>query len=123
MSTPGYGCEFCQGARPVNWLITHLNPAGTISVCDEDFPVAMISLLAGELGVDPGQFYEVVSAYVNDQVTAAAEAEATGPTKQPDTESGSGAADADGSDQPAPTPGRAGTTARSTTKARSAARK
>lgn len=72
MTAPGYGCEYCGGEHPVNWLITHLNPAMTVSVCDEDFPVAMLPIIAGELGVDPGEFYQMVSEWVN----ARAEAEA-----------------------------------------------
>lgn len=64
MSTD-YGCALGDGTHRVNWLITHLQPPMTISLCDDDFPVGVIPLLAAELGVDPGRLYDSVKRFVD----------------------------------------------------------
>lgn len=64
MSTD-YGCALGGPDHKVNWLITHLQPAMTISLCDEDFPLGVIPLLASELGVDPGRLYDSVKRFVD----------------------------------------------------------
>lgn len=64
MSTD-YGCAFGDASHQVNWLLTHLNPALTVSVCDDDFPLAVIPLLASALGVDQGRLYESVKRFVD----------------------------------------------------------
>lgn len=74
MSTD-YGCALGGPDHKVNWLITHLQPAMTISLCDEDFPVGVIPLLASELGVDPGRLYDSVKRFV-DREQAKAERDA-----------------------------------------------
>ena len=61
----GYGCALGDETHKVNWLITHLSPALTVSVCDDDFPLAVIPLLASSLGVDQGRLYESVKRFVD----------------------------------------------------------
>lgn len=68
----GYGCNFCDEPRPVVWLITSLANGETLACCAEDFPVALIPLLAGELGVDPDKFYDVVKRFVDREAAKAA---------------------------------------------------
>lgn len=63
--TTDYGCALGGPDHKVNWLITHLQPAMTISLCDEDFPVGVIPMLASELGVDPGRLYDSVKRFVD----------------------------------------------------------
>lgn len=63
--TTDYGCALGGPDHKVSWLITHLQPAMTISLCDEDFPVGVIPLLASELGVDPGRLYDSVKRFVD----------------------------------------------------------
>lgn len=63
--TTDYGCALGDQAHKVNWLITHLQPPMTISLCDDDFPVGVIPLLASELGVDPGRLYDSVKRFVD----------------------------------------------------------
>ena len=63
---PAYGCQL-QGEgenHQVSWLITHLNPAGTISLCDEDFAIGVIHLLATDLGADPERLYAALERFV-----------------------------------------------------------
>jgi hypothetical protein len=71
---PGYGCDFCESANPVTWLITNLTAGSTLSTCADDFPVAMIALLGGELGVDASKFYENVKRFVDREQAKAAKA-------------------------------------------------
>lgn len=73
--TTDYGCALGGPDHKVNWLITHLQPAMTISLCDEDFPLGVIPLLASELGVDPGRLYDSVKRFV-DREQARAERDA-----------------------------------------------
>lgn len=82
----GYGCNFCDQPRPVVWLITSLANGETLASCAEDFPVVLILLLADELGVDPGKFYDVVKRFVDREAAreAKAAAKATPPTDEPD---------------------------------------
>lgn len=63
--TTDYGCAFGDASHQVNWLITHLSPPLTVSVCDDDFPMAVIPLLASSLGVDQGRLYESVKRFVD----------------------------------------------------------
>jgi hypothetical protein len=64
MST-SYGCAFGDETHKVNWLITRLQPAATISLCDEDFPVGIIPVLASELGVDGARLYDTIKRFVD----------------------------------------------------------
>lgn len=72
-----YECAFAEGqpGHPVNWLITRLAPAMTISLCDEDFPVGLVPVLASELGVDPGRLYDTIKRFTDRE--AAREAKET----------------------------------------------
>lgn len=82
----GYGCEFGDCQSQVNHLVTTLNPASTISLCNEHYAPGLIPLLAADLGVDPGKFYASIeqfikraaAAAVKDAARAAAAAEAAG---------------------------------------------
>ena len=65
MSSLGYGCAGDDCRNPVNWLLTHMNPPGTLSVCDDHAPVFMIGLLAGVLGVDNARLYDVIRKHVD----------------------------------------------------------
>ena len=61
-----YGCQL-QGEgeqHQVSWLITHLNPAGTISLCDDDFAIGVIHLLATDLGADPERLYAALERFL-----------------------------------------------------------
>ena len=62
-----YECAFGdgQGGHPVNWLITRLQPAATISLCGDDFPVGIIPVLASELGVDQARLYDTIKRFVD----------------------------------------------------------
>lgn len=62
-----YECAFGDGTggHPVNWLITRLQPAATISLCGDDFPVGIIPVLASELGVDQARLYDMIKRFVD----------------------------------------------------------
>lgn len=101
--TAGYGCAREECANKVNWIITRISPPGTISACDEDMPMFVIPLLAGELGVDPGKFYDSVKRFTDREAArlAKAAAAAPGPVVAVDTDSVmiGGEAQADGHDE------------------------
>lgn len=65
MSATGYGCALGDDSHQVNWLITRIRPAVTISLCDEDFPVGIIPVLASELGVDGGRLYDTIKRFID----------------------------------------------------------
>lgn len=70
----GYECIGEDCPKPVNWLVTHMNPPGTLAICDDDFPVIVIPVLAQALGVDPGRLYDVIRKHVDREAKAAAKA-------------------------------------------------
>lgn len=70
----GYGCAGDDCENPVNWLLTHMSPPGTLSVCDDHAPVFMIGLLAGQLGVDNARLYDAIRKHVDREAKAAAKA-------------------------------------------------
>lgn len=72
----GYACQFGDDNHPAQWLITHLQPPGTITVCEDDFPMAVIHLLAVQLGADPEKLYDTVKRHVDREAAKAAKAEA-----------------------------------------------
>lgn len=78
MTAPAYGCQL-QGdgeSHQVAWLITHLNPAGTISLCDDDFAIGVIHLLATDLGADPERLYDTIKRFTDrEQARQAKEAD------------------------------------------------
>lgn len=65
MSGPGYGCALGDESHPVNWLITRLKPASTLSLCDEDFAPGLIHVLATDLGTDPERLYAAIERHVD----------------------------------------------------------
>lgn len=77
--TTGYGCAREECANKVNWIITRISPPGTISACDEDMPMFIIPLLAGELGVDPGRLYDSVKRFTDREAARLAKAAAAAP--------------------------------------------
>lgn len=80
MTAPGYGCAF-DDPNPVRWLITNLANGSTVSLCEDDFPVGMIPLIAAHLGVDPGRLYEAIKRFVDRE--AAREAKTAAATARP----------------------------------------
>ena len=64
MAEMGYGCVFGDCQTQPNHMITTINPPSTISTCDEHYAPSLIPLLAAELGVDPGEFYQNVERYL-----------------------------------------------------------
>lgn len=72
-----------EGGHPVNWLITRLNPAVTISLCDEDFPVGIIPMLASELGVDQARLYDTIKRFTDREAAREAKQGEDGARKTP----------------------------------------
>lgn len=72
----GYGCPGDNCDRPVAWILTHMDPPGTLSPCEEHYPVFAIGMLATELGVDAGRLYEAIRKHVDREAKAAAKAAA-----------------------------------------------
>lgn len=72
MAEMGYGCVFGDCTVQPNHMITTINPASTISTCDEHYAPALIPLLASELGVDPGEFYSKVERWLAAEAKKAA---------------------------------------------------
>lgn len=70
----GYECIGEDCPKPVNWLVTHMSPPGTLAICDDDFPVIVIPVLAQALGVDAGRLYDVIRKHVDKEAKAAAKA-------------------------------------------------
>lgn len=74
MAEMGYGCVFGDCTVQPNHMVTTINPASTISTCDEHYAPALIPLLAAELGVDPGKFYARVERWLAAEAKEAAKA-------------------------------------------------
>lgn len=74
MAEMGYGCVFGDCTAQPNHMITTINPASTISTCDDHYPASLIPLLAAELGIDPGDFYTTVEKYLAKLAREAAKA-------------------------------------------------
>jgi hypothetical protein len=64
MAEMGYGCVFGDCTAQPNHMITTINPASTISTCDEHYAPSLIPLLAAELGTDPVEFYAKVERWL-----------------------------------------------------------
>jgi len=64
MAEMGYGCVFGDCKTQPNHMVTTINPASTISTCDEHYGPSLIPLVAAELGLDPGEFYANVERYI-----------------------------------------------------------
>ena len=67
------GCQACEGANRVTWMLTHLTPPATIQSCEQDIDVALITLLSTRHDVPAGWLYEVFEQALK---TAVAEQEA-----------------------------------------------
>lgn len=74
MSYGGLICEFCNGQHPVIMLVTNLSSGDTLTICAEDVSVALVPLLAGNLGVDPQRFYDAVKRFVDREAAREAKA-------------------------------------------------
>lgn len=59
------GCLFCEGANPMTWMITHLNPPVTIQSCEQDIANNLIGVLSEQLTVDYEWLYDLISNGVN----------------------------------------------------------
>lgn len=95
MAEQGYGCVFGDCPKAINHLITTINPAASVELCDEHYVVGLIPIVAAELGLDPGEFYGQVEKIVNREqakaakaLAAAEAAKAAEDAKPPDTVDG-----------------------------------
>lgn len=67
-------CQFCESAS-AEVLMTWLSNGASVAVCPDDLAPALVHVLATDLGVDPGRFYDHVKRFVDKAAkTAAAEA-------------------------------------------------
>lgn len=69
MSIP---CTFGDDHPPASVLMTWLYNGASVNMCPEDVPVGLINILATDLGVDPGKFYEYVKRFVDREAKKAA---------------------------------------------------
>lgn len=74
MAEMGYGCVFGDCTVQPNHMVTTINPASTISTCDDHYAPSLIPILAAELGIDPGDFYTTVEKYLAKLAREAAKA-------------------------------------------------
>ncbi len=68
-----YKCEPCDGANPVQVILTNLQSGATDQSCADDLPIMLIGQLAVYLEVNPEALYEHIRAFT-DQVDAADQA-------------------------------------------------
>lgn len=69
-------CDFCDGQRAADVLMTWLSNGATVKVCGECFPPAVTNVLAVNLGADPTRFYQAVQRFLaNEAKRQAKEAE------------------------------------------------
>lgn len=92
----GYQCEFCEGRNPVTVLMTWLTNGASVQVCDDDMAVALINIVAVDLGVDPTKFYDHVKRFVD----KAAKQAAAEPEKDTTDDGSADGASADGGSTP-----------------------
>lgn len=83
MSTPGYGCALGDDTHQVTWLVTHLKPASTISLCEDDFAIGLIHLIATDLGTDPERLYDAIKKHVDREAARQAKADARAAVADP----------------------------------------
>src|SRR5579864_4660144 len=62
-----YKCEPCDGANPVQVILTNLQSGATDQSCADDLPIMLIGQLAVYLEVNPEALYEQIRAFT-DQV-------------------------------------------------------
>lgn len=70
------GCLFCEGERPMKWMITHLDPPVTIQSCEDDIANNLMGVLSEQLNVDYEWLYDLISNGVNALADAHAKAKA-----------------------------------------------
>ncbi len=56
----GYLCQVCDQEEPAVELHTSLTTGGTLAICGDCLPVALIGRLAGILEMDHAQLYESI---------------------------------------------------------------
>lgn len=57
-------CDFCDGQRAAEVLMTWLSNGATVKVCSECFPPAVTNILAVNLGANPERFYKAVERFL-----------------------------------------------------------
>lgn len=55
-----YKCDPCDGAKPVQILLTNLGDGSTDAACMDDLPIMLIGHLAIQLDVDPQRLYDTI---------------------------------------------------------------
>lgn len=71
MAGAGITCQFCE-SNSAEVLMTWLSNGASVAACPDDLAPALINVLAVDLGVDPGKFYDHIKRYVDKQVKAEA---------------------------------------------------
>lgn len=56
-----YTCTICEEGKPAAFLLTPLSGGDTIAIGDECAAVALTGILAGYLGMDADQLYQLIS--------------------------------------------------------------
>ena len=75
MAGGGITCQFCE-SKGAQVLMTWLSNGASVAACEDDLAPALINVLAVDLGVDPGKFYDHVKRFVDKAAKqAASEAE------------------------------------------------
>lgn len=60
-----YKCEPCDGANPVQVILTNLQSGQTDQSCADDLPIMLIGQLAVYLQVNPEALYEHIRAFTD----------------------------------------------------------
>lgn len=66
----GYECGLGDQPHEADYILTSIRNGQTTAFCAEDSPVALIGALAVELGVEAGELYEAVKAFVDAKAEA-----------------------------------------------------
>lgn len=61
----GYTCAFGDEPHNATVIMTWLDRGSTIAFCDDDLPVALVNILAVDMGIDPTRFYDAVKRHVD----------------------------------------------------------
>jgi len=67
-------CDWGDAPHARNHILTTIDPPGTVELCDDHYGPGLIPILAAELGVEPGPFYENVKRYIDRELAKAAKA-------------------------------------------------
>lgn len=57
-------CDWGGEPHTRNHILTTISPPITVELCDDHYGPGLIPLLAAEIGVDPGKFYESVERFL-----------------------------------------------------------